>query len=179
LHLHAAYNRNIKRGTMDKIMNSHPDAIDNLNHKNPNITKDVISKIIQNSHSVFGGSKFANHQNFHPSHFDEISEKHGKDGRRKLLEPDIDLPKEHFDKFVKKDADSLNIYDKKDLGHIDKIMDHEHFDKDNAKHLLDNVIGVASNPRIHNSLLSRSTGVFHKSGNPLEQLRASFKSKNQ
>ena len=78
-----------------------------------------------------------------------------------------------------KGDNSLNIHDKKDLINIDKIIYHEHFDKDNAKHLLDNVPNVESNPRIHNSLLSRSTGVPHKRGTPLERFHAAIKSNNQ
>jgi len=179
LHFNAARNKGISSSTIDKIIGAHPDAVDNLHPDNPNITKEHISKIIQSSPSTLGVMKFTNHQNFHPSHFDEISENRGKRGRRELLEPDVNLPKEHFDKFVKKDANSLNIHDKKDLIHIDKIIDHEHFDKDNAKHLLDNVPNVESNPRIHNSLLSRSTGVPHKRGTPLERFHAAIKSNNQ
>lgn len=155
LHFNAARNKGISSSTIDKIIGAHPDAVDNLHPHNPNITKEHISKFIHNASRPSTAVMLSSHQNFHPSHFDEISNKFGKEGRSRLLDSDINLPKDHYDKFVKKDSDVIDLYKEKGKEHLDNIMDHEHYTKEHANHLLNNLVGVENHPEIHKRLLRK------------------------
>lgn len=155
LHFIAARNKGISSSTIDRIISAQPDAVTNLHPDNPNITKEHISKFIENIHHPDKVVKLANHKNFHPSHFDEISDRHGMEGRASLMDSDIDLPKEHFDKFVKQDAKSIDLHKRREKEYAEKIMDHEHYTKDHANHLLNNINGVENHPYIHKRLLRK------------------------